>query len=189
MRLYRGLMVLEQAEKEGVFSRDDRWAQKFAYSHLWTGLGYAGFQRFLALPADKGFGPNPIPKSHIGHLGEICTWLYGSKKNKTRPVVQSQNPDLRLLDEVLQTTKGVAALRQEMPLEVCLKLSRGDERLLREAMVLTEQTLKEARGYMPTGYTGDKDMLATARTVHKLAKSIADEMEAWHETNGKKKAR
>jgi hypothetical protein len=71
-----------------------------------------------------------------------------------------------------------------MPLEVCLKLSRGDERLLREALVTAEQTLKEARGYMPTGYAGDPVMLQTARTIQKLAASITDEMETWHKTNG-----
>src|SRR6185295_1434269 len=44
-RLYRGLMVLEQAEKSGVFSRDDLYGPRFSYSHLWTGLGYAGIQK------------------------------------------------------------------------------------------------------------------------------------------------
>jgi hypothetical protein len=56
-------------------------------------------------------------------------------------------------------------------------------------MVLAERTLKEARGYMPTGYTGDKDMLAAARVVHKLAGSIVDEMEVWREEHGPKKKR
>ncbi len=183
-RLYRGLMVLDQAEKEGVFARDDGWAKRFAFSHLWTGLGYAGIQRFLGLSTDKGFSRNPVPKAHVQQLGELCAWLYGSKKQKKRPVVQSQNPDLRYLDEVLQSSKGVAALRLDMPLDVCLKLSRGDERLLREALVAAEQALKEARGYMPTGYAGDNEMLQTARAVQKLATSITDEMEAWRETDG-----
>jgi hypothetical protein len=183
-RLYRGLMVVDQAESEGAFTRDDCWAKRFAFSHLWTGLGYAGIQRFLGLSADKGFSPNPVPKGHVSQLGELCTWLYGSRKQQKRPVVQSQNPDLRYLDEVLQSGKGVAALRLGMPLDVCLKLSRGDERLLREALVAAEQALKEARGYMPTGYTGDKEMLQTAKAVQKLATSITEEMETWHETNG-----
>lgn len=186
-RLYRGLMVLEQAEKEGVFSTEDCWARRFAFSHLWTGLGYAGVQRFLGLPADRGFAPNPVPKGHVAQLGELCAWLYGSKKEQKRPVVQSQNPDLRYLDEVLQSSKGVSALRLGMPLEVCLKASRGDERLLREALVAAEQALKAARGYMPTGYNGDKEMLQTARAIHKLAQSITEEMETWERPDGKAK--
>jgi hypothetical protein len=184
-RLYRGLMVLEQAEKAGVFSREDCWARRFAFSHLWTGLGYGGVQRFLGLPADRGFAPNPVPKSHVAQLGEVCAWLYGSKKEQKRPVVQSQNPDLRYLDEVLQSSKGVSALRLDMPLDVCLKASRGDERLLREALVTAEQTLKNARGYMSTGYNGDKEMLQTATAIRKLAQDIEEEMETWNTTDGK----
>ncbi len=182
-RLYRGLMVLDQAENTGVFAREDCWAKRFAFSHLWTGLGYAGIQRFLGLSADKGFSQNPVPRGCVPQLGELCIWLYGNKKRQTRPVVQSQNPDLRNLDEVLQSNRGVSALRLGMPLDMCLKLSRGDERLLREALVAAEQALKEARGYMPTGYTGDKEMLQTAKTVSKVAIAIAEEMEGWQGKN------
>jgi hypothetical protein len=179
-RLYRGLMVLEQAETEGAFRRDDCWAKRFAFSHLWTGLGYAGIQRFLGLSANKGFKANPVPKNRVDRLGEFCVWLYGSRQDKRRPVVKSQNPDLRYLDEVLHSTKGVDALRSGMPLDLCLKLSRGDKRLLREALVVAEQALREARGYMPTGYSGDQEMLQTARAVSKLASAIAEEMEDYH---------
>ena len=164
-RLYRGLMVLEQAERKSVFRRDDCWAKRFAFSHLWTGLGLAGIQGFIGLRANKGFGPDPVPASHLAQLGELCAWLYGSRKGRRRPVIRSQNPDLRNLDEVLSSKKGVAGLRQDLPLEICLKLTRGDERLLREALVVAEQALREAKGYIPTGYSGDVEMLHTARAV------------------------
>ena len=58
-RLYRGLMVLDQAESEGIFNREDRYNTRFAYSHLWTGLGYSGFQEFLGLASEKGYKPSP----------------------------------------------------------------------------------------------------------------------------------
>jgi hypothetical protein len=175
-RLYRGLMVLEQAEEEGVFSREDRWNSRFAYSHLWTGLGYAGIQRFLGLTADRGFRPNPVPKSKLANVGQFCVWLYGSKQQNIRPVIRSQNPDLRNLDEVLRHRDGLAALRAGLPLETSLKASRGDDRLLREALVLAEQTLKEARGLIVTGFTSASDLLSNARAVHLLAESIHTEM-------------
>jgi hypothetical protein len=187
LRLYRGLMVLEQAEKQAGFNREDRWNRRFAYSHLWTGLGYTGIQRFLGMSPDEGFKPNPVPQDHVKHLGELCVWLYGSTRENKPPLVRSQNPDLRRLDEVLQSKKGVAALRRDLPLEICLKLSRGDERLLREALVEAEQSLKEARGYTPTGYTGDQEVFQAAKTVRKLAQSIAEEMEAWHDAHGTRK--
>jgi hypothetical protein len=189
-RLYRGLMVLNQAEKTGIFDRHDRWNSRFAYSHLWTGLGYANVQQFLGLTSEKGFEPNPVPRKYLDNLKELCLWLYGSKTLNREPVVRSQNPDLRNLDEVLGTVDGLAALRSGLPLETSLKASRGDERLLREAMVVAEQKLKEARGLVLTGYAGDSDLLSKARTISVIAKNILEEMDemasAAADENGRK---
>jgi hypothetical protein len=177
-RLYRGLMVLQQAERTGKFDVHDRYNSRFAYSHLWTGLGYENIQKFLGLTADKGFEPNPIPKAHLENVRELCLWLYGSKKEHKEPIVRSQNPDLRRLDETLGSKNGVAALRSGLPLETALKASRGDERLLREALVLAEQKLKEARGLVLTGFTGeDADLLSKAKVILTISESIASEME------------
>ncbi len=176
-RLYRGLMVLDQAEKTGAFDRDDRWNTRFAYSHLWTGLGYANIQNFLGITPEKGFGTEPVPKKKIENLKELCLWLYGSKKQNKEPAIRSQNPDLRKLDEVLGSQNGVSALRGGLPLDTSLKASRGDERLFREAMVLVEQKLKEARGLVLTGYHGDSDLLSKAKNISLIAESIFVEME------------
>ncbi len=186
-RLYRGLMVLEQAEKTGVFDRDDRWNTRFAYSHFWTGLGYGGIQEFLGLKSEEGYKPDPVPKSKLSNLGELCLWLYGSKKQEKEPVVRTQNPDLRHLDEVIRSHNGIAALRAGLPLETSLKASRGDERLLREAMVLAEQKLKEARGVIITGYRGDSDLLQKAKDINQIAGKIYEEMREMAENKASEK--
>lgn len=177
-RLYRGLMVLQQAERTGQFDVQDRYNTRFAYSHLWTGLGYENIQKFLGLTVEKGFEPNPIPRGHLENLGELCLWLYGSKKSDKEPLVRSQNPDLLRLNETLGSKNGIAALRAGLPLETALKASRGDERLLREALVHAEQSLKEARGLVLTGFKGkDSDLLNKAQVIQTLAESIASEMD------------
>ena len=177
-RLYRGLMVLQQAERTGKFDVTDRYNTRFAYSHLWTGLGYENIQNFLGLASEKGFGPDPVPKAHLENVRELCLWLYGSRKEHKEPVVRSQNPDLRRLDEALGSKNGIAALRSGLPLDTALKASRGDARLLREALVLAEQKLKEARGLVLTGYSGDDtELLSKANVIRTLSESIADEME------------
>lgn len=176
-RLYRGLMVLQQAEKTGRFDVNDRYNTRFAYSHLWTGLGYENIQCFLGLTVEKGFEPNPIPKPHLENLRELCLWLYGSKKEHKEPLVRSQNPDLRKLDETLGSENGVAALRSGLPLATALNASRGDERLLREALVLAEQKLKEARGLVLTGFGGeDAELLNKAKAISIIAENISEEM-------------
>lgn len=175
-RLYRGLMVLEQAERTGLFNRDDRYTTRFAYSHLWTGLGFKGFQDYLGLSPDSGFKPNPVPKSKLDRLKELLVWLYGSKSEGAEPLIKSQNPDLRELDEVLRSQDGVAALRTGLPLKTSLKLSRGDQRLLRESLVAAESFLREAKGMVVTGYSAGSDLLKRAENLVKLADSILVDM-------------
>jgi hypothetical protein len=174
-RLYRGLMVLQQAEE--VFDPEDRAKSHFSFSHLYTGLDYPGIRKFLGLTEARDFTPRPITRSKIRALGELCVWLYGSKSSKILPLVQSQNPDLRKLDEVLQSPNGTAALRQGLPLNVSLDISRGDERLFREALVGTKSTLQDARGKLLTGYSGEPDLLQTAEQIAELADSMVGEMQ------------
>ncbi len=174
-RLYRGLMVFEQAEKTGAFDIEDRWKSHFSFSHLYTGLDYDGIQTFLALP-EKSFKPNPIPRRKLSHLGELLIWLYGSKAREIEPVVKRQNPDLRVLDEVLQSRNGTAALRDGLGLSTSLEISKGDERLLREALVAAKERLQNARGKVVTGYEGEPDLLDTARDINSLARRIYEEM-------------
>lgn len=177
-RLYRALMTLSQAEEEGAFSRDDRWKRHFSFSHLYTGLDYRGIQKFLGLSRDeRSFQTRkPIPKAHLTNLMELCEWLFGSKSKNKQPLVKSQNPDLRILDETITTKNGLAALRQGMPLEVSRKLGRGDEKLFREAMVAAKRSLEEARGKLLTGFNGERDLIQLGKDIRTLAESIYAEM-------------
>ena len=180
-RLYKGFTVLQQAERAGVFDRKDSWKRKFPFSHLWTGLGYSGIQQFLGIKPEDWAKTNPVPKERIPQLGELCLWLFGSRLRETRPMVMSQNPDLRSLDEVLRTKDGYAALRAKLPLAVALKVSRGDKTLLREAIIQADQSLREALGYIPTGYGGEIDIFERAKGIHSLAAAIRDEMSRFNE--------
>lgn len=177
-RLYAGLMVLEQAEETGQFTRADSYKKHFAFSHLWTGLGYPGVRSFLGLPSARLERPNPVPKKKLQNLGEFCRWLYGSRKDKVKPIVISQNPHLRQLDEALQSPDGLSALRNDLPLETAIKLARGDEQLLRDALVRAETALREGKAYFATGFQGQKDMLEKISTVHRLADSLLTEAES-----------
>lgn len=176
-RLYRAWMVLQQAEKEGVFSREDRSKRHFSFSHLYTGLDYPGIQKFLGLSRERSFDTrSPVPEGKLKNLGELCEWLYGSKKGQKKPVVESQNPDLRILDEVLVSKDGTAALRRGLPLAVARDIGKGDEQLFREALIAAKQSLQEARGKLLTGYAGEVDLLRTALEIVELAESIHSEM-------------
>lgn len=187
-RLYDALMVLEQAEHEGVFRREDRYKQHFSFSHLTTGLGYVGIQSFLGLPrGDRTIGKlRPVPKGHVRQLGEYLVWLYGRKPDDIPPVVQSQNPDLRRLDEVLKSKAATSALRKGLPLTVSLEISKGDERVFRESLVEAKQNLQKARGTVLTGYDGNEDLRKTAEDIVELSEALLEDMVSQSAQSGKK---
>jgi hypothetical protein len=177
-RLYDALMVLQQAEDSRVFDRDDRFRAHFSFSHLTTGLGYTGIQDFLGLPKGaKAIGKRrPVPKNHERQLGEFLVWLYGVKSENIPPIVQSQNPDLRRLDEVLKNKQAVAALRTGLTLSVSLEISKGDERVFRESLVDAKQNLQKARGTVLTGYRGNDDLFKTAEEIVELSQAVLADM-------------
>jgi len=180
LRLYHGLKVLDQARKAGVFDPDDRFYQRkrFAYSHLWTGLGYDGIRRYLGLTDPSRLKKEPVPQNKITDLGNLCRWMYGSLEDQKEPHVKSQNPNLRQLDEALRNSRGVAALESGLSLEDSVNASRGDTRLLLDALVEAERNLREAKGYLSTGYSGQEEIRETIDNIHTLAQSLFDELEA-----------
>jgi hypothetical protein len=175
-RLYSGYMTLLQAESTGHFDRADRYQKHFSFSHLYTGLDYPGFQSFLSISGNRSDIKNPVPRAKLKNLGELMLWLYGSAREKRPPVVKSQNPDLKILDEVLQSANGISALRQGLPLSISVKAARGDARLLRDALVNAKIQLEEARGKLLTGFKGESDVVRLTDDIRKLAESINDEM-------------
>jgi len=180
IRLYHGLKVLQQAQKARVFDREDRFHQRkdFAYSHLWTGLGYEGIRKFLGISDGSRSEQEPVPPSRMESLGELCLWLYGSNKEHVEPLVKSQNPHLRQLDEALRSKRGISALRQGLSLQQAVNASRGDTRLLLDALIAAEQSLREAKGYFSTGFNGQQEIRETISNVHALASSLQAELQS-----------
>ena len=176
-RLYRGLMVLRQAEESGRFNLGDRWKKHFSFSHLYTGLDYQNIQELLGIDNESSFQPNPVPKRRLDALGDLCLWLYGQKSTDTQPLVQSQNPDLRRLDSAIGSDDGLIALRRGLPLDVVIDISIGDEELFKGHLLDARHRLQEARGKQLTGDTGDGDTLRVAHEILELADRLVSDME------------
>lgn len=176
-RLYRGLMVIDQAERLRVYDREDRFRTRFAFSHLYTGLDGDGFSSFLDLKDSQEESKNPVPTAKKKELGELCVWLYGSKKSNTPPVVQSQNPDLWRLNDVLKSREAVAALRDNTELDVAYELSRPQNAVFEEALLRAKRELIRARATLTTGYDASEELLKIAGDVANLADDVYQEME------------
>lgn len=177
-RHYRGLMVLYQAESSGIYDIEDRWRNHFAFSHLFTGLGYRNVQKFLGIDNATSFQPNPIPENNLKNLGYFLRWLYGQKSTNIRPLIQSQNPDLRRLEDTLGYEAGLTALKRGLPLDIAEEISTGDEELFRANLMDARRHLQYARGKQLTGDRGDVDTLQIAQEILDLADLLVLDMEA-----------
>ncbi len=175
-RLYRGLMVLRQAEKSGVFNLSDRFKKHFSFSHLYTALDYKNYRDFLGINNQTSFKPDPIPDNRLEQLKEFCLWLYGQGSTQTRPLVQSQNPHLRQLGDALDDDDSLAALRQGLSLEVALDIRKGDRQLFRGYLLEARHRLQLALGKELTGDTGDSGTLQIALEIADLADHLVTGM-------------
>lgn len=178
-RLYRGIRVVIQAEEAGVWSRDRRTKKNFAFSHLYTGLNYPGIQSFLGISPERFDLKYPVPVSRLEQLKELATWLWGDTAKSLEPVIRSQNPDLVILAEVLESDRGVAALRQELGLDSALDLARGSKRNFHDALVVALNGLREAQGFFVGGYDGDRQILALLGEIAEEGRDLHQRALKW----------
>jgi len=175
-RMYRGLMIIEQAETAKVFARQDADASRFHFNYIYTGMDYPGIKSFIGLNKTTS-GKTPVPKDRVKELGELLGWLYGKKSGNKPSLIKSQNPDLRRLDGVLQTERGISALRTGLPLQVAEDISLGDDNIFRRSLQEAKQGLQRALGTLTTGYdTADSDALRTAQDLETLSHDLVDAM-------------
>ena len=101
--------------------------------------------------------PNPVPKKNLENLGHVLVWLYGSKSDQIKPVITSQNPDLKNLGAVLANpgARTVLALRnnlREAYLQVESKGARFETALV-NARQEVEVAMSQIIGYDPEDST------------------------------------
>lgn len=176
-RQYHGLMVVEQAERANVFNRDDVY-NKFFFNYIYTALTQTGFRDFLGLTKASRTELDPVPKSKLKNLGELCKWLWGSKAGDTQSLIRSQNPDLRHLGEILASPEGIASLRRGAPLDVAHDVGKGDERLFTQALSDAKAALQKAHATVTTGFRPpDAGATRLADELVELADDLVDKMQ------------
>jgi hypothetical protein len=175
-RLYRGFTLLRQAEKQAGFSREDANAYRFFFSHLYTAADQVEFQNFLGIDAEGSLQKDPVPKRKLRELGELMLWIYGSRAKQKEPLVQSQNPDLNVLREVMKAPEGISALRAGYSLERAHEISIGDPQRFRESMIRAREDLVQANGTVVNGYNGEAEMLPISEEIVKLANRVHGEI-------------
>ncbi|MBU2610953.1 MAG: hypothetical protein KJ606_08425 [Chloroflexi bacterium] len=177
VRLYRGYKILEQAETEANFDKEDRERNRFYFSHLYTAADQKEYQEFLGIkPGNTSLKPNPVPKSKLSHLEELMTYLYGKKSTGQKPIVQTQNPDLNILREVISKPESLSALRSGYSLADAHNVAIGDQRRFRDALTSAKVELQKAKATVTTGYAGEDDLYKLVQDVLRVTDSLKDEM-------------
>lgn len=178
-RQYHGLMVVEQAERAGVFDRNNVKRKKgFEFSHIYEGLSREGIQKFLGLTRESRSNRDPVPRQRVKQLGELLEWIYGNSAKNLEPRIRTQAKDLEILSSVLLTKDGVAALRTGLSLELARDASLGDEQLFKQALSTIKVSLQDAVGLVTTGFdAGDTHSLSQAHDIEQLSTDLVDSMQ------------
>jgi hypothetical protein len=184
IRLVNGMFVLDQAEKTKVYDIKDRYpGKRFAFSHLYTALTRPGYREFLGLPEEWRADdpkPNPVPKQNLENLKQVLLWLYGSKSDEIKPVITSQNPDLKFLAEVLANPRARTIMMARNDLrEAHAQVERKGARFegaLVNAKQEVEVAMSQIIGYDPEDSTLleiGRDLRDTSEQLYSTMSSIA----------------
>jgi hypothetical protein len=184
VRIYRGYVLLEQAEKRTKFSREDISRNRFYFSHLYTAADYEEVQEFLGVDAKSSLCDNPVPKKRLPELEQLMVWLFGSRERKIAPIIQTQFPDLGYLRSIIGKKAALAALRSGVTLQRAYAISLGDTRRFEDALAQAKDALQEAKATVTTGYKGDNELMSQMESISTLATSLRDDM---HKIAGRRK--
>jgi hypothetical protein len=183
-RLVNGIFVLDQAKKQKVYDLADRSSGRaFAFSHLYTALTRTGFQDYLGLPADwrrDDPTPNPVPKDNLENLRQVLVWLYGSKQDGISPVVTSQNPHVKMLDEILQKPIAKKTMLARNKLSEAYTLVNTPSVQFETALLNAYQNAEDALSKI-SGYTeDDPSLVQAADSLRKTSRIIFNTMSELH---------
>lgn len=170
IKLYQGLMVLRQADRETNFKISDVYNNRVYFSHIYTAIMYEGFQDYLGLDISKET-ETPVPEDKLERLEEVMFWIFGSKNKNIRPIVRSQNPDIRNLNQVLQSSDAIQILRATGDFEVAYDRSQDGEDVLHQSIVEAQMNLQKALSKIAY-YSGDIGILETAKNLADSADSL-----------------
>jgi hypothetical protein len=182
VRLVNGMFVLDQAEHTKTYDIQDRWpGKRFAFSHLYTALTRPGYREFLGLPEEWRSSdpkPNPVPKKNLDNLRYVLLWLYGSKSDQVKPVIVSQNPDLKNLAAVLANPRArtIMMLRNDLR-EAYAQVERKGARF-ESALVNAKQEVEVAMSQIIGYDPDDSTLLEIGRELRDTSEQLYSSMES-----------
>lgn len=178
-RMVFAIYVLEQAESKKLFSIDDHYYKKFSFSHLYTALARSEYMDYLGLRTNwTRYDPsiNPIPESKLDKLEKILIWIYGSKKDDIRPVIRSQNPDIRRLGRVLAHPDALLILEVKTDLDAAYTSTEAIDINFRNALINARDGIWEASKSLRAYDGHNQSLLRVAADIKETTEIVYERM-------------
>ena len=182
-RMVSAIYVLEQAEGERLFEIDDRNTRKFNFSHLYTALSRAQYMDYLGLGRSwvrYDPSPDPVPAERLEALKKVMVWIFGSKTADALPVVQSQNPDIKRLGEVLAHAEARHVLETTHDLGRAHESTEPVDTRFTASLLRARDAIRDAAGSLRAYDGTDGSLLDVAEDVKETADSVYSSMERKH---------
>ncbi|MGO4783815.1 hypothetical protein [Cryobacterium sp. W22_MBD10_FK3] len=175
-RLVNGWKVLKQAELNG-FDRNLISRRSFAFSHLYTALSRPATREYLKLPevTDGLLEELPVPEAGLESLARLTSWLYGQPGEPS--VIQSQNPDLGHLVQVLGNKAAVATLEVTRNLDRAFDVAEDKVSKFSQLVYKLVQDVEEALR-LTGSYDGDPELVAATESIAKSARALTTTVKA-----------
>lgn len=181
IKLFNALMILRQGESITRFKRDDITSASLNFSHLYTIIGYPTTQKYLGIDKYKAseiFPQNPVPETKKNVLEELLTWIFGSKSSKQPSLIKSQNPDLRMLDDVIGNIVAVEYLREGHDLQGAHEFTKQEDRRFESYIIKAELNIRKAKG-IDDSYKGDSSLKQRLENIIVIAQEINKKMKEY----------
>lgn len=173
MRSYiYSMLTLDQAADEKIWViRDRANAGRFAFSHFYTALGRKEYQEYLGITDSLSDQPplKPIAKSKFNLLGDVLSYIYGSKSADQPALVRSQNPDLKDLGLAIVSKDARIVLSNKGSLDEARDAMKSPNSAFQDAAITANLRLKRALDLI-TKYDGsDKSINAVVEEAFERA--------------------
>ena len=174
-RMVSAIYVLDQAKNEGLFDIEDRHTRKFNFSHLYTALSRSQYMEYLGLGAAWARHdpePNQVRRERLEELRKVLVWIYGSREDGVQPVVQSQNPDIKRLGEVLAHAQGRHLLETTRNLDAAHASTEPVDRQFTASLIRARDNIRGAAGSLRAYDGRDQSLLDIAEDVKESAEAV-----------------
>ena len=189
-RMVTAIYILKQAEKEEIYFISDRANEKFNFSHFYTAISRSDYMKYLGIGKSwAGVKPNHklVPEDKLECLGFVLVWMFGSKEKGKKPLVRTQNPDIKRLGEVLDNKNALRILQSEENLDEAHMGTKTSEDNLYDSLRNAQRHLAIAATNLD-GYDGkDSGLLRMAKNVANAAKAIVGQLKGLRRDTGKDK--